>query len=65
MKDHLGNVRVVLDVTRDTSEVSYPILVAVEQDDYLPFGTRVDVDTLAYDPSNRYRYNAIYFNLSA
>ena len=58
MKDHLGNVRVVLDVTRDTSEVSYPILVAVEQDDYLPFGTRVDVDTLAYDPSNRYRYNA-------
>ena len=58
MTDHLGNVRVVLDVTRDTSEVSYPILVAVEQDDYLPFGTRVDVDTLAYDPSNRYRYNA-------
>ena len=52
-------------MTRDTSKVSYPILVAVEQDDYLPFGTRVDVDTLAYDPSNRYRYNAIYFNLSA
>ena len=45
------------DITRDTSEVSDPALAILEQNDYLPFGTRIDLDSLAYDHSNRYRYN--------
>ena len=57
VRDHLGSVRTVLDITRDTSEVSDPTLAILEQNDYLPFGTRIDLDSLAYDQSNRYRYN--------
>ena len=57
VKDYLGNVRVVLDITNDTSTVSHPSFAVLEQDDYLPFGTRADLDSLAYDPSNRYRFN--------
>ena len=57
VRDHLGSVRTVLDITRDTSEVSDPTLAILEQNDYLPFGTRIDLDSLAYDQSNRYRFN--------
>ena len=57
IRDYLGSVRTVLDITRDTSEVSDPTLAILEQNDYLPFGTRIDLDSLAYDHSNRYRYN--------
>ena len=57
VKDYLGNVRVVLDITNDTSVVVHPSFAVLEQDDYLPFGTRADLDSLAYDPSNRYRFN--------
>ena len=57
IRDHLGSLRTVLDITRDTSEVSDPTLAILEQNDYLPFGTRIDIDSLAYDQSNRYRYN--------
>lgn len=57
IRDHLGSVRTVLDITRDTSEVSDPTLAILEQNDYLPFGTRIDLDSLAYDQSNRYRFN--------
>ena len=46
-----------MDITRDTSEVSDPTLAILEQNDYLPFGTRIDLDSLAYDQSNRYRFN--------
>ena len=57
MRDYLGSVRTVLDITRDTSEVNDPALAILEQNDYLPFGTRIDLDSLAYDQSNRYRFN--------
>ena len=57
IRDYLGSVRTVLDITRDTSEVSDPTLAILEQNDYLPFGTRIDIDSLAYDQSNRYRFN--------
>ena len=57
IRDYLGSVRTVLDITRDTSEVSDPTLAILEQNDYLPFGTRIDLDSLAYDQSNRYRFN--------
>ena len=57
IRDHLGSIRTVLDITRDTSEVSNPTLAILEQNDYLPFGTRIDIDSLAYDQSNRYRFN--------
>ena len=57
IRDHLGSVRTVLDITRDTSEVSDPTLAILEQNDYLPFGIRIDLDSLAYDQSNRYRFN--------
>ena len=57
VRDHLGSVRTVLDITRDTSEVSDPAMAILEQNDYLPFGTRIDLDSLAYDQSNRYRFN--------
>ena len=46
-----------MDITRDTSEVSDPTLAILEQNDYLPFGTRIDLNSLAYDQSNRYRFN--------
>ena len=57
IRDYLGSVRTVLDITRDTSEVSDPAMAILEQNDYLPFGTRIDIDSLAYDQSNRYRFN--------
>ena len=57
VRDYLGSVRTVLDITRDTSEVNDPALAILEQNDYLPFGTRIDLDSLAYDQSNRYRFN--------
>ena len=50
-------MRTILDITRDTSEVSDPALAILEQNDYLPFGTRVNITTQAYDPANRYRFN--------
>ena len=57
IRDHLGSIRTVLDITRDTSEVSNPTLAILEQNDYLPFGTRVNITAQAYDPANRYRFN--------
>ena len=57
IRDYLGSVRTVLDITRDTSEVCDPTLAILEQNDYLPFGTRIDLNSLAYDQSNRYRFN--------
>ena len=57
VKDYLGSVRAVLDITKDTTQVSDPAIAILEQNDYLPFGIRMSVDTLAYDQSNRYRFN--------
>ena len=49
--DHLGNVRSVVDVSPDLTES-----VILEQDDYLPFGTRVQNASYAGVEDNRYRY---------
>ncbi len=57
VKDYLGSVRVILDITNDTSAVSHPSLAIIEQNDYLPFGMRVESANMAYDLDNRYRYN--------
>ena len=49
MKDHLGNVRSVVNLSATTASAA-----VLEQNDYLPFGTRASTPTL--NTSNRYRY---------
>ena len=49
--DHLGNVRSVLDITPD---VTVPI--PLEQNDYLPFGTKISNPLHAQMGTNRWRY---------
>ena len=57
VRDYLGSVRTILDITQDETAVTDASAVILEQNDYLPFGTRVSLSAQAYDPSNRYRYN--------
>ena len=49
--DHLGNVRSVIDISPDlaTPEI-------LEQNDYLPFGTRIQNPAFVTSPDNRWRY---------
>ena len=49
VRDYLGSVRTVLDITRNTAQVSDPALAILEQDDYMPSGIRVNLAALAYD----------------
>ena len=49
--DHLGNIRSVLDITPD---VTFP--VPLEQNDYLPFGTKIANPLHAQMNTNRWRY---------
>ena len=49
--DHLGNVRSVVDVSPDLVD---PVIL--EQNDYLPFGTKVQNSSYASITENRYRY---------
>ena len=49
--DHLGNVRSVLDITPDVT-----IPVPLEQNDYLPFGTKISNPLHAQMNTNRWRY---------
>ena len=49
VKDHLGNVRSVVNLSATTASAA-----VLEQNDYLPFGTRASTPTL--NTSNRYRY---------
>ena len=51
VRDHLGSVRTVIDITSAGTSLQNAL---VEQNDYLPFGTRVAVKS---SPSNLYRYN--------
>ena len=51
--DHLGNVRTVIDITPDL--VAPQVL---EQNDYLPYGTRIQSPNLASMSDNRWRYAA-------
>ena len=50
-------MRTILDITQDETAVTDASAVILEQNDYLPFGTRVSLSAQAYDPSNRYRFN--------
>ena len=51
--DHLGNVRTVIDITTDMVSPSI-----MEQNNYLPFGSRLPLTDPAYDFGNRWRYAA-------
>ena len=54
--DHLGNVRAVVDIT-DTGESVEDIMdLVLEQNDYRPFGERVDDERMEVDGENRYRF---------
>ena len=57
VRDYLGSVRTILDITQDETAVTDASSVILEQNDYLPFGTRVNLSAQAYDPANRYRFN--------
>ena len=51
VRDHLGSVRTVVDITSAGASLQNAV---IEQNDYLPFGTRVPIKTSS---SNLYRYN--------
>ena len=51
--DHLGNVRTVIDITTDLVSPSI-----MEQNNYLPFGSRLPRTDPVYDFGNRWRYAA-------
>ena len=51
VRDHLGSVRAVVDITSYSTSLQD---IVIEQNDYLPFGTRVPIKTSS---SNLYRYN--------
>lgn len=57
VKDYLGNVRAVIDMTSPLSEGESIASVIMEQNDYLPFGSRIDKSGSPYDPGNRFRFN--------
>ena len=57
VRDYLGSVRTILDITQNETAVTDASAVILEQNDYLPFGTRVNLSAQAYDPANRYRFN--------
>ena len=54
VRDHLGNVRSVVDLSAPDGSTAETALV--EQSDYLPFGTRIAVTTGTGTSDNRYRY---------
>ena len=54
VRDHLGNVRSVIDLSAPEGSTAETALV--EQSDYLPFGTRIAVTGGSGASDNRYRY---------
>ena len=54
VRDHLGNVRSVVDLSAPEGSTAETALV--EQSDYLPFGTRIAVTSGSGASDNRYRY---------
>lgn len=54
VKDHLGNVRAIIDISGNKSDIWSAL---IEQNDYTPFGQRITNAEMAYDPTNRYRLN--------
>ena len=57
VRDYLGSVRAVYDITPDAGSVSDPSTQYLEQSDYYAFGGRIDDGNQAFDQTNRYRYN--------
>lgn len=56
MTDHLGNVRAVVDITDTGEDVADVMELVLEQNDYRPFGERVDDERMEVDGENRYRF---------
>lgn len=54
VKDHLGNIRAVIDISGDANGIQ-PALI--EQNDFTPLGRRESSASLVYDVTNRYRFN--------
>ena len=57
MRDYLGSVRAIYDITTPANEVEDASEHVLEQSDYYAFGGRIDTPYQAYDQTNRYRYN--------
>ena len=57
VRDYLGSVRAVYDITPDPEDVTNAGSQILEQNDYYAFGGRIDDGNQAFDQTNRYRYN--------
>ena len=57
VRDYLGSVRAVYDITPDPEDVTSAGSQILEQNDYYAFGGRIDDPYQPYDQTNRYRYN--------
>ena len=57
MRDYLGSVRAVYDITPEPEDVTSAGSQILEQNDYYAFGGRIDDPYQSYDQTNRYRYN--------
>ena len=57
VRDYLGSVRAVYDITPEPEDVASAGNQILEQNDYYAFGGRIDTPYQAYDQTNRYRYN--------
>ncbi len=57
VRDYLGSVRAVYDISTPAEEVEDASEHILEQSDYYAFGERIEVSGQAFDQTNRYRYN--------
>ena len=57
VRDYLGSVRAVYDISTPANEVEDVSEHVLEQSDYYAFGERIEVSGQAFDQTNRYRYN--------
>ncbi len=57
VRDYLGSVRAVYDISTPANEVEDVSEHVLEQSDYYAFGERVDTPGQTFDQTNRYRYN--------
>ena len=57
VRDYLGSVRAVYDISTPADEVADASEHVLEQSDYYAFGGRIDTSGQAFDQTNRYRYN--------
>ena len=57
VRDYLGSVRAVYDITPDPEDVTSAGSQILEQNDYYAFGGRIDDGNQAFYQTNRYPYN--------